>query len=582
MQYSSIQERFAAQVDRAPDATAVTFGDVRLSYRELDERANRLAHRLLALGVSPEQPIAISLERSVELVVATLAVLKAGASYLPLHSAYPVERMQWIVDEAGAHILLTDAASQQRGVPRTDQVVDLSTADPADDAPTSRPAVATGPEQLAYVIYTSGSTGRPKGVAVPHRGVLALVSDSCFDGGAHQRVAMVAPYAFSVSSYELWVPLLRGGHLVVAPPGVPDVQMIQNLIIKDELTALHLTAGLFRVIAEEAPECLGGLREVLTGGDVIAPTAVQRVLEACPSLTVRAMYGQSEATLFTLTTPLTAPYQPQAYVPLGRPLDHIRHHVLDDQGRPVAPGMAGELYLAGDALALGYLNRPELTDERFVADPFAADGTRMYRTGDLVRQGDDGQLEFIARVGAQVKIRGFRVEPAEVAAVLAEYPGLADVAVEARQLGPDDTRLVAYVVPAATTVDVSALRPYAMGRLPEYMVPAATVVLDRLPLTANGKLDRQALPVPDFDNVSTYGAPQNARQETLCRIFADVLGVDRIGIDDSFFDLGGQSLLAMRLTSRIGAELGVELPLAAIFDCSTVASLDDYLAQESV
>jgi amino acid adenylation domain-containing protein len=579
MSFSSIPERFGAQARRSPAAVAVAAGGTVLTYRELDARANRLAHRLLALGVRAEAPVAVLMERSADLVTAILAVLKAGACYLPLHSAYPPERMQWIMDMAGGPVLLADPVTRARGLPRGRRTLVLPE-EPPPDGPVSDPDVTLHPDQLAYVMYTSGSTGTPKGVAVTHRGVLDLVADPCWDTGYHERVPLLAPYAFDVSTYELWVPLLRGGRVVVTPPGDLEIATLRRLVERERVTGLHLSAGLFRVVAQEAPESLAQVREVMTGGDVVAPTAVRRVLEACPDTRVRAMYGPTEATLFTTCAPLAAPYQPAATVPIGQPMAGVRAYVLDPRLRPVATGEVGELYLAGPRLARGYHRRPDLTAERFVPDPFHGTGERMYRTGDLVRWLPDGRLDFVGRADDQVKIRGFRVELAEVAAVLAEHAGLADLAVVAREQAPGDRRLVAYLVPESRGVDVAALRAHAARRLPDYMVPAGFVVLDALPLTPNGKLDRAALPDPEPEPESAYRAPRDTTEEILCGVFAEVLGVPKVGLDDDFFALGGQSLLAMRLISRVRAALGVELPIATLFDAPTVAELVGQLAAD--
>ncbi|MGW2157917.1 amino acid adenylation domain-containing protein [Nonomuraea sp. NPDC001699] len=577
MSPTTVHGHVAEQARRTPDAVAVSAGPVRLTYRELDERANRLAHRLRGLGAGPETPVAVLMERSAELVVTLLAILKTGGCYLPVHSAYPADRRQWIVDSSGTPVLVADRAKAAEGLPTAPAVL-IADDDPATSAePATEPEAATGPDDLAYVIYTSGSTGHPKGVAVTHWDVLGLALDPCWDTGAHERVLMVAPYAFNVSTYELWVPLLHGGTIVVAPPGEPDLDTLRRLIREEEITGLHLTAGLFRVVAEEGADALAGVREVLTGGDVIVPAAVRQVLAACPGTTVRAMYGATEVTLFSTHAPLTAGTELGTSVPVGGPMRDVRLYVLDDRLSPVPGDLEGELYIAGRGVARGYFGRPDLTAERFVADPFGGPGERMYRTGDLVRRNDDGQIEFIGRAGDQVKILGFRVELAEVEAVLAAYPGLAHVAVVAGQSRQGDKRLVAYVVPAADAPDPAALRAHVKTSLPDYMVPTAFVVLDALPLTANGKVDRAALPDPDTEPGSAYRAPQNPRQEILCTVFAEVFGVERVGVDDSIFDLDVQSLLAMRLVSRIRAALGVNLSIGDLFDAATVAGLDEWL-----
>jgi acyl-coenzyme A synthetase/AMP-(fatty) acid ligase/acyl carrier protein len=364
--------------------------------------------------------------------------------------------------------------------------------------------------------------------------------------------------------------------VVVAPEGRLDVGTLRRLIAEDGITGLHVTAGLFRVVADEAPDTFAGVREVLTGGDVIAPGAVARVLQACPDTVVRALYGATEATVFSTSSPMTAPYRAGSTVAVGRAMDGVVLHVLDERLDPVPAGTVGELYIAGVGVARGYLGRADLTAERFVANPFDGAGERMYRTGDLVRRSVDGVVEFVGRAGDLVKILGFRVELAEIEAVLATYPGIADAAVVAREVEAGERRLVAYVVPdgdAPDVLDVTALRAHVRDALPEYMVPAAFVVIDELPLTANGKVDRAALPLPTFESGSGYRAPQGPTEQILCEVFAEVLGVDQVGVEDSFFDLGGHSLLAMRLLNRIRAELGVELPISALFDTPTVAGL---------
>jgi len=528
--------------------------------------------------VGTETPVAVLLERSADVVVAFLAVLKAGGFYLPLHETYPAERMQWILDQCGQPVLLTDEAFTARGLPRTSQVVIVAEAAADTTLPATDPDVACQPDQLAYVIYTSGTTGHPKGVAVTHRDVLGLALDGCWDSGHHQRVLMIAPYAFNVSTYEVWVPLMHGGQIVVAPPRQLDVALLRRLLTQEGITGVHVTAGLFRVLAEEAPESFTTVREILTGGDVISPTAVARVLSACPDTVVRAMYGATEGTLFCTSMPLTAPFTPGAAVPVGVPMDNVRLHILDDRLDEVPTGIEGELYIAGLGVARGYAGRPDLTAERFVADPFAGSGMRMYRTGDLVRWTYDGALEFVGRANDQVKVLGFRVELAEVEAAVATYPGLAHVAVVAREGQDGEKRLIGYVVPESGECDVAELRAHVVDRLPQHMVPAAFVVVPALPLTANGKLDREALPAPDFESAVTYRAPVTDSQKALCQVFADVLGVSVVGLDDSFFDLGGQSLLAMRLISRIQEVIGAKLPIAALFDAPTVASLDKQIS----
>lgn len=577
MDSNSVQERFTQVMARTPDAIAVSSPTEVVTYAELDERANRIARRLIGLGVRPEDPVMVLQERTVDMVASILAIVKAGALYLPLHSAYPLQRLQWIADSVGRPVLLADAIMAERGLPEVPTVVFVDSDAELRSLPGTDPGVRSGLDHLVHVLYTSGSTGDPMGVAVTHRGVLGLALDSCWDGGGQERILMLAPYAFGVSTYELWVPLLRGGHMVLAPPGRLDVGTLRRLITEHRISAVHVTAGLFRVVADEAPECFAGVREVLTGGDVISAKAVQQVLAACPDTVVRATYGATEMSSFITNSPMRAPYSMGLTVPVGRGMDNTRLHVLDEQLSPLATGEVGDLYVAGERLARGYFRRPGVTAERFVADPFAGAGQRMYRTGDQVRMRQDGLIEFVGRAGDQVKIRGYRVELAEVESVLARFHGLAHAVVVAREVEDGEKRLIAYVVGDKEEVDVDALRAHAAELLPEYMVPSAFVTLDALPLTPNGKVDRKALPEPVVAGSSAYRAPQSPRQEILCSLFAEVLGVPRVGIDDSFFDLHGESLMAMRLISSIQERLGTELLISDIFDAPTVAELDQQL-----
>ncbi|MEU5185533.1 amino acid adenylation domain-containing protein [Streptomyces klenkii] len=465
----TIQHRFAEQAARTPHALAVRAEDEELTYRELDARANRLAHRLIGMGVGPESRVAFQLRRSAGLVVSILAVLKAGGVYVPLHHSYPAVRKQAIMAETEAGVLLTDRATQaeqaaQGGVFRHHaQVVVVDAEGEREREDDSDPAVHGHPEQLAYIMYTSGSLGAAKGVAVTHRDVLALASDRCWSGGDHERVLLHSPHAFDASTYELWVPLLNGGQVVVAPPGELDTGVLARLVADGSVTGLWLTAGLFQVMAEESPGCFAGVRAVWTGGDVVPATAVQRVLDHCPRTAVVNGYGPTETTTFAAHHMLRAPERVARSVPIGRAMDGMRLYVLDSGLRQLPVGVVGELCIAGAGLARGYFGRPGLTAERFVADPFGPAGSRMYRTGDLVRRHSDGALDFVGRADDQVKIRGFRIEPGEIEAVLSRHSGLAQAAVVAHEHRPGDHRLVAYAVPvhAAGPANDEPARPHA-------------------------------------------------------------------------------------------------------------------------
>ncbi|WP_369182153.1 non-ribosomal peptide synthase/polyketide synthase [Streptomyces sp. Y1] len=580
-QTGSVQERFAAQASLTPDAIAVAFGDTEVTYAELDARANRLAHHLIGLGVGAESTVAVLQERSVDLVVSVLAVLKAGGAYVPLDGRFPAARLAMIVEQTAARVLLTDRDDAGIGFEHTARVV--RTDDPAPAAlPATDPSAAGHPGRLAYVMYTSGSTGTPKGVAITHRDVLALADDGAFASDAHLRVLVHSPQAFDASTYELWVPLLRGGRLVVAPPGELDIAVLERVVREHSVTGMWLTAGLFRLMAEESPAAFAGVREVWTGGDVVPAAAVRRVREACPGIVVVDGYGPTETTTFATNHRIAAGAELPAALPIGRPLDGMRAFVLDHALRPAPALTAGELYLTGPGLARGYLGRPDATAERFLACPFGPAGERMYRTGDLARVNADGDLEFLGRADDQVKLRGFRIELGEVETALAAHRGVGQCVALLREDRGGDKRLVAYVVPAATddAPDLSALRRHAAAALPAYAVPSAFVVLAELPLTANGKVDRAALPAPDAAAGAPGRAPATPQEEILCGLFAQILGLDEVGVDDDFFALGGQSLTATRLTSRIRAVFGVEVPVRRLFEAPTVAALAERLNAE--
>ncbi|POM24998.1 Linear gramicidin synthase subunit B [Actinomadura rubteroloni] len=531
----TLPDLFRAQAARTPDAPAVAGA---WTYAELDAVSDRVAGALAARGVRRGDLVGVLMERSPDLVAVLLGIVKAGAAYVPADTGWPSARVDAVL--GGTKLVLTER--------------------PSGDAV---PPVPVGPDDAAYVMFTSGSTGTPKGVVAAHGAVAALAADSCWSAAARGRVLLHAPHAFDASTYELWVPLVHGGTVAVGPPGRVDAAALERLIGAHALTAVHVTAGLFGVLADETPGCLSGVAEVLTGGDVVASGAVARVLEACPDVTVRHLYGPTETTLCATTHGLEPGGVVPAVLPIGRPRDNTRVYVLDPFLRPVPAGVTGELYIAGLGVARGYLDRPALTAERFVADPFG--GGRMYRTGDRARWTRDGVLVFGGRADAQVKIRGYRVEPGEVEAVLAGHPAVRRAVVVVR-----DAKLYGYVVADAPG---AALRDFAAERLPEYMVPAAVTVLDALPVTANGKVDRAALPVPGERPGRGGRGPATPVEAVLCGLFAEILGLDGVGADDSFFDLGGDSLSAMRLTARIRAALGLEIGIGELFTAPTVAEV---------
>ncbi|MET9479708.1 amino acid adenylation domain-containing protein [Streptomyces sp. NPDC006638] len=597
---ATMTERFAAQVARTPDAPAVdTDGEI-VSYARLDAASDRLAGRLVRAGVAPGDTVALLLPRSASVVVAQLAVLKAGACWLPLDPAQPSERLARLVKAAAPVLALTLGAFPVR-LPADLRVLDL---EEEHAEPGEFDGVPAPPESAACVIYTSGSTGEPKGVVVPQRAITELAADGRFTGGAHRRVLLHNPYTFDASTYEVWIPLLNGGTVVVAPAEAVTPDLLKRVVPDRRVTALMLTPELLRTVAEIAPDALAGLSEVWSGGDVLARDTVRRIREHCPGAVVVNGYGPTETTVFA--TAHTAHVTPEhtehtahtahtdsdpGAVPIGHPLDNTRAHVLDAALRPMPDGATGELYLAGTGLAHGYLGRPVATAERFVADPYGPPGSRMYRTGDLARRTADGVLEFAGRADDQVKVRGFRVEPAEVEAALAGCPGVARAVVGARRDATGGKLLAAWLLleqgaADATGTDTDAprddqwhstlarVREHAARHLPAHLVPSVWARIDHVPLTRHHKVDRAALPAPGpTGEQAASRPPRSERERELCALFGTVLGLPAVGPDTDFFTAGGHSLTALRLKSKIETVLDVRIPVSVLFDAPTPAAL---------
>ncbi|WP_429496550.1 amino acid adenylation domain-containing protein [Paraburkholderia youngii] len=566
-----IHELFEAQVRRAPEAVALVHEGGELGYGELNARANRLAHHLIALGVRPDQPVGICVERSAAMVVGLLAILKAGGAYVPLDAAYPGARLQQILGEAAPRLVLADGAGRAAlggealaGV----GLVELEAQSPAwAGQPSSDPdarALGLGPHHLAYVIYTSGSTGTPKGVMVEHRGVVRLVAGSDFVAISPQDVFLNASSpTFDATTFEVWGALANGARVILYPECYISTSTLGRIIRDQGVTIAWMTARLFDLYVGEGRNT-GSLQQLLVGGEEVGAASIKACKSRHPMLRISNGYGPTENTTFTLCYPVPAGFDGRHRVPIGRPIANTRVYVLDGHGEPVPFGAVGELYIGGVGVARGYLNRPELTAERFIASPFV-EGDRLYRTGDLARYLPDGNLEFLGRIDEQVKIRGFRIEPGEVAAHLCAHAWVREAVVVARAERAGEPQLVAYVVAAQEAQEAqlaATLRAHLVGQLPDYMVPAAFVPLAALPLTVNGKLDRRALPAPQDDAYARrgYEAPRGELETVLAQLWAELLGLERVGRHDHFFELGGHSLLAVQLMERLRQRsLGVEV-----------------------
>ncbi|MFJ8795947.1 amino acid adenylation domain-containing protein, partial [Streptomyces sp. NPDC102462] len=569
-----VPELVAGRVRVSPGAVALSEGDLSMTYEELWAASGRVAAYLAGAGVRRGDRVAVVMERSVEVVVVLLGIWRAGAAYVPVDAASPAERLGYVVEDCAPAVVVCSAATRPvlpEGVyVRVVVVDDPATAAELAGCDSGCPA-PVAPGDVAYVMYTSGSTGVPKGVAVPHGSAAALIGEREWHVGPEDTVLMYAPHAFDASLYELWVPLATGARVVIAEPGVLDAQRMRGYVAEG-VTAAFVTAGLFRALAEEAPECFAGLREVLSGGDVVPAASVARVREACPDVAFRNCYGPTEVTMCVTWHQVGRHDRVGPVLPIGGPMPGRRTYVLDAFLQPLPPGATGELYAAGAGLASGYWGQPGLSAERFVACPFVPGG-RMYRTGDLVRWSEDGELVFVGRADAQVKIRGFRVELGEVEAALAAHPDVAQAVVTARTDHTGELRLTGYVVPEHPDgVDPRHVRAHVATRLPDYMVPTAVHALDAFPVTRNGKLDRAALPAPDLAGKAVGREPETATEALLCRLIAELLGLERVGVDDSFFELGGDSITSMQLVAR-ARRAGLVLKVQDVFARATPAGL---------
>ena len=575
---ASLHQLFEAQVDRTPDAIAVVFADEALTYRELNQRANQLAHYLSGVGVGTETLVGIYLERSPDLILSILAILKAGGAYVPLDLTYPADRLGFMLADTQIPILITQSHLEAQFSERSLSCICLDTDGHAiaQSSPTNLVTPTTG-DSLTYVLYTSGSTGQPKGILIPHRAVSRLVIHTNYvEFQSTDAIAQVSSCSFDAATFEIWGALLHGARLVIIPKDVllSPPEFAAHLS-QHAITILFLTTALFNQFANDMPAAFAGVRYLLFGGEAADPQRVRQILSQQPPQHLLNVYGPTENTTFSTWYEVQTVSKDAYTIPIGRPIANTQLYVLDRALQPVPIGVPGELYLGGAGLARGYLNRPELTAERFIDPPTGiGEAVRLYKTGDRVRYLPDGNLEFLGRVDQQVKIRGFRIEPGEIEVVLGQHTAVRDVVVVVRQTQTGEKQLVAYAVPhSGQALTTHNLRGFLKQTLPDYMMPSAIVLLETLPLTVNGKVDRRALPdlaLTPAESETEGAAPPDNLELQLLMLWEEILGVQPIQVHDNFFNLGGHSLMALRLFTAIEAQFGRSLPITALFQAPTV------------
>lgn len=574
-----VHDLFEEQAEKTPHAIAIIFEDTHLTYKQLNEKANQLANYLQGKGVGTETMVGICVERSLELIIGLLGILKAGGAFVPLDTSYPIERLLFMLEDTGVNLLVTEKKLENYFSKNVSQIVLLD-----DDwqkiagQSTSVPQSNVQSENLLYVMYTSGSTGKPKGVSTLHKGVVRLVKNTNYAHlDEHEVLLQYAPVTFDASTLEIWGSLLNGGKLIIMSKGATTLEELKHTIQKHQVTTLWLSAGLFHLMIDNGIEELTSLRQLLAGGEALSINHVRKAYTLLKSCKIINGYGPTENTTFTCCYEVTNKGLSRSSVPIGRPINNTTVYILDKYLQPVPIGIAGELYTGGDGLARNYFNRPDLTAEKFIPNPFAVEPDQfLYKTGDLVRYLPDGNIEFLGRIDNQVKIRGFRIELGEIEAILGRHAHVKESVVIVREDTPGDKRIVAYVVSKdKEAVEVAQLQEYLKDHMPSYMLPSAIVSLDYLPLTLNGKVNKKALPEPEHRNPSggTYIVPSTEAEKLLAQIWKQVLGIDKVSVEDNFFDLGGHSLLAVKLFAQIKSTTGKELPISTLYANPVLAQL---------
>lgn len=564
---------FEVQVERTPNARAVVAQDGEFTYAELDRRSNQLAHYLQSLGIGPERRAGIALPRSAEMIMAALAILKAGGAYVPIDPAYPLQRFKYLAENSGVSVLLTHRVVPEGVNTQQIKVVPLESHwSKASTMPEHAPQLPVEDANLAYIIYTSGSTGKPKGVMVSHKNVVrSTEARRSHYTMMPERFLVLSSFSFDSSVAGIFWTLAAGGELWLPPEGTQqNIPRIREFVRHGRITHLLALPSLYRpVLLHAGSDGLESLRTVIVAGEACPADLLTEHFRYLPETLLFNEYGPTEASVWCTAHQATPTLQSRS-VPIGKPISSADVHILDAQMRPVSPTETGEIYIGGSQVARGYLDRPDITAERFVPDAFSKIlGARLYRTGDIGRHSTDGSIEFLGRADQQVKIRGYRIELGEIEAALREHPEIREAAVAARK-----DRLVAYVAARDEGgIDAADLRRFLRQRLPEYMTPATYITLDALPVNANGKLDRQALPDPrPAESQNAYAAPRNAMENRLAQIWAELLGVKRVGIHDNFFDLGGDSILGLQMVARTN-QAGIRLNLTQIMDRPTIAEI---------